>query len=68
MFQPIFACSKSAIETQEKSVENVEVAIVSLLLTLNIFSTFSSVSIVNVEHGMYLFGCWVYVPMELGSF
>ena len=48
--QPAITCSKLTIETLEQGVKYTNgVVLVSLLLTLNIFHTFSSVSIVNFE-------------------
>ena len=56
--QLAFTCSKLAIETVEQGVKDMfkinirttpGVVLVSLMLTLNIFHTFSSVSIVNFE-------------------
>ena len=54
-----FTCSKLTIETLERSVEYVQsliyvngIVLVPLLLPLNYFTPFSSVSIVNFEHVM----------------
>ena len=48
--QQMLTCSKSTIETLEKSVKYVnDVVLVFLLLTLNIIHTFSSVSIIEFE-------------------
>ena len=57
-YQQIFTCPMSTMETLEKGVkyvqrhqnEVVDVALVLLLLTLNIFHTFCSVFIGNFEH------------------
>ena len=52
-------CCKSAIEALEKGAKHV---LVSLLLTFNYFTPFSSVSIVNFEN---LFFCWHLIDLGL---
>ena len=64
--QQMNACSKTTIETLEKGVnDETNVFLVSLLLTLNIFHIFFSVSIVSFEQANVV--CWK-VNSDVGHF